>query len=76
MNRKRQGRKPFFPAEQQKKKGRKTMYIIANFYTDEIIDAAETFEEALKIANNCIDSYITLENDDEILYMNVELPFC
>ena len=51
------------------------MYLILDYYTDEIIDASESFEKAVDISKAYNGSYITLEFSDEILYANIDLPF-
>lgn len=50
------------------------MYYVQDYYTQEIIDTFENFEDALNLAKKTLDSEIVDENDD-YFYCNVDLPF-
>lgn len=49
------------------------MYIVEDYFTNEIYGYAETFQNAQAIANTFLGSQVVLEG--EILYTNIELPF-
>lgn len=50
------------------------MFYVIDYFTDEIVDVAETFELARAICDAHEGSQVETETD-EILYSNIELPF-
>ena len=51
------------------------LFCIEDYFTDEIIDVAKTFDEALAICKAHEGTIITPIDSDEVLFENVDLPF-
>lgn len=51
------------------------MFYITDYFTDEIINAVDNFKEAKEICDSFDGSQVETETD-EILYTNIEIPFC
>ena len=50
-------------------------YYIKDYYTNEIIDTTDNLSNAIAISKSINDSQVTDDNDN-VYYTNMDLPFC